>query len=264
MQKCIITAVASQKGGVAKSTTALNLGYALAKEGKRVLLADLDSQCNLTMGFGIKDELPLTMPDLLGMVIQGEELPEPAAYVQKSNTPEITLDIIPSNINLAATEINLRDEMGGEQTLRELLTPLRGAYDNILLDCSPSIGNLTINALAACNNVIIPVSPQSWSATGLTDLLQTIVKVKRKINPEISVAGILLTICDERTRLYREVKTLLEESYGEKFKIFTTHIPSTVKVGEANLVSLPIAEHDPGNKAAQAYANLAKEVLHHE
>ena len=263
MSTCKITAIANQKGGTGKTTTTWNLGYALAKEGKRVLLCDFDPQGNLSMGFGIErpDELPLSMHDILGMIIEGKALPE-SGYIQKSNKPGLTLDIIPSNINLAATEINLRDEMGGEHTLGELLNPLRNEYDHILIDTNPYLGCLTINAMAACDEVIIPVSPQLWSATGLTDLLQTITKVRRKINPKIIIGGILLTICDERTRLFKEAKALLDENYGESIKIFNTHIPNTVKVGEANYVSLSVVEHDPGSRAATAYSNFAREVLY--
>ena len=263
MSKCKITAIANQKGGTGKTTTTWNLGYALAKEGKRVLLCDFDPQSNLSMGFGIEspDKLPLSMHDILGMIIEGEALPEAAEYIYKGNKPGMTLDIIPCNINLAATEINLRDEMGGELTLRELLNPLRSEYDQILIDTNPYLGQLTINALAACDDVIIPASPQLWSATGLTDLLQTIAKVKRKINPGIAIGGILLTICDERTRLFKEAKALLDENYGESIRIFNTHIPNTVKVGEANYVSLSVVEHDPGSRAAIAYTNFAKEVI---
>jgi chromosome partitioning protein len=170
------------------------------------------------------------------------------------------LDIIPSNINLSVSEINLRDEMGGERTLSELLEPLRQEYQYIIIDTNPYLGLLTINALAACDEVIIPVSPQLWSATGLTDLLQTIFKVKRKINPKISVAGILLTICDERTRLFRDAKNLLDESYRDRIKIFSTHIPNTVRIGEANYTSRSIFDYDANSKAAHAYKAFAREV----
>jgi chromosome partitioning protein len=163
-------------------------------------------------------------------------------------------------MNLAVTEINLRDEMGGEHTLSELLEPLRFDYGYIIIDTNPYLGQLTINALAVCDEVIIPVSPQLWSATGLTDLLQTIFKVKRKINPRITVAGILLTICDERTRLFREAKSLLDEHYGGKIKIFDTHIPNTVRVGEANYASRSILDYDGNSKAARAYTTFAMEV----
>jgi chromosome partitioning protein len=144
--------------------------------------------------------------------------------------------------------------------LKELLDLLRSEYSYIIIDTNPYLGMLTINALAACDEVIIPVSPQLWSATGLTDLLQTITKVKRKINPRITVAGILLTICDERTRLFREAKSLLDDNYGSLVKIFHTHIPNTVKVGEANYASRSIIDYDRDGKAALAYREFAVEV----
>ena len=261
MEKCKIVAIANQKGGTGKSTTASNMGNALACEGKRVLLVDFDPQANLSMSFGIEqpDELPVSMHNVLSLVMEGDEFPEDFNYIVHGER----LDIIPSNINLSITEINLRDEMGGERTLSELLEPLRVSYDFIVIDTNPYLGMLTINALAACDSVIIPASPQLWSATGLTDLLQTIIKVKRKINPRIEVEGILLTMCDERTNLYKEAKKLLDDSYGDSLKIFDTHIPSTVKVGEANYSSRCIMDYDSKSKAALAYKDFAKEVIAH-
>ena len=263
MSKCRIICTANQKGGVGKTTTAWNLGYALAQEGKSVLLADCDPQANLSRGFGIAnpEELDVAMSDILAMLLKGEELPESSHYIRKGDKPDMVLDIIPANQNLSITEIHLRDEMGGENTLAELLNPLREQYDFLVLDTNPYLGLLTINALAAADEVIIPVSPQLWSATGLTDLLQTIFKVKRKLNPKITIAGILLTICDERTKLYKDAKALIDSSYGGKIKIFDTNIPSTVKVGEANYSSLSVMEHEPNGKASIAYKNFAMEVL---
>ena len=224
MENCKIVTIANQKGGTGKTTTARNLGNALADMGSRVLLVDFDPQSNLSMSLGIErpDELAVSMHDILTLVMDGSPMPAKSEYIIRGDK----LDIIPCNINLSVTEINLRDEMGGEHTLKELLEPLRQDYHYIIIDTNPYLGLLTINALAACDEVIIPVSPQLWSATGLTDLLQTIFKVKRKINPRINVAGILLTICDERTRLFREAKSLLDEHYGGKIRIFDTHIPS--------------------------------------
>lgn len=153
--------------------------------------------------------------------------------------------------------------MGGERILSELLIPLKADYDYIVIDTNPYLGLLTINALAACDSVMIPVSPQLWSATGLTDLMQTILKVKRKINPEIEVEGILLTMCDERTNLFREATQLLQDFCADQVRILDAHIPTTVKVGEANFSSCCIMDYDAKNKAAVAYMDLAREVESH-
>lgn len=259
MEKCKIIAIANQKGGTGKTTTACNMGNALALAGKRVLLVDFDPQANLTMSVGIEqpDELDMPMHSVLGIVMDGQPLPERSAYIRQG----ARLDIIPCNINLSLTEINLRDELGGERTLSDLLEPLRPSYDYIIIDTNPYLGLLTINALAACDSVIIPVSPQLWSATGLTDLLQTIFKVKRKINPRIAIEGILLTMCDERTRLFREAKALLDDFCGDKIKIFEARIPNTVKVGEANYSSASVIDFAADSKAAIAYTAFAKEVM---
>jgi len=262
MAACKIITVANQKGGTGKSSTVANLAYAIGEIGKKVLAVDLDPQGNLSMSLGIEapDKTPNTIHQLLNALMDEQPLPIEMEYIRSNGR----IDFIPSNLNLLTTEMNLRDEMGGEHTLTAMLDPLRAKYEYILIDTNPYLGLLTINALAACDSVLIPVSPQLWSATGLTDLLLTIRKIRRKINPRIMIEGILLTMCDERTNLYREAKKLIAEHYGGDIPMFQTEIPMTVRVGEANYLSMSVSRLDPRNKAALAYGNLAEEVVRRE
>jgi chromosome partitioning protein len=265
MGKCRIIAAANQKGGVGKTTTICNLGQALADLGYRVLLVDFDPQSNLTMSFGIEnpDKIPVSMHDVLSIIMDDTELSERKKLPDKTDFifKGEKLDLIPCNIQLSVTEINMRNVLSSERTLLELLEPLRPDYDFILIDTSPSLGLLTINALSVCDEVIIPMSMQLWSATGLADLMKTISSVRKKINPKINISGILLTIYDGRTRLSREAEKLVNEHYGDTIKIFKTNIPHTVKIGEANYASRSIINYDAENKAAIAYKKFAKEVL---
>jgi len=265
MNECKIIAIANQKGGTAKSTTACNLSIALADAGYRVLCVDMDPQANLTMVLGVDttDELLVTMHDLLTSKMDKQrknQLLDKSEYIIHSEK----VDLIPTNIKLTDSESNLRNEMGGEYILSELLEPLRQDYDYIVIDTSPSIGKLTINALATCDSVIIPVNPQLWSAVGLTDLLQTIYLIQSRINPRIKIDGILMTICDERTILFRDTRDMLIRLCKDEIRIFDTCIPSTVMVGKANYSSVSIMEFDANSKAAIAYTQFAKEVVGHE
>jgi chromosome partitioning protein len=216
----------------------------------------------LTTNFGIAapDELGVSMHNLLSMLTEGAELLTREMYIQCGKCDSGVFDLIPANINLALSEINLRNEVGGEGTLSELLEPLRGSYDYIIIDTNPTIGLLTINALVACDEVIIPVSPQLWSITGLSALVSSIMKVKRKLNSRIEIAGILLTMCDNRTKLYREARELLECFAGSQINVFDSCIPMTTKVGEANYESVSLFELAPENRAAKAYEAFAAEV----
>ena len=259
MAKCEIISVSNIKGGTGKTTSTYNLGMALAMAGYKVLLVDNDPQGNLSTAFGISntEQLDVTLHDVLTAIITDKDLPSRDQFIAHGER----LDLIPSNINLSATEINLRDELGGERTLSTLLEPLREKYRYILIDTNPYLGLLTINALTACDSVLIPVSPQLWSAVGLTALLDIIIKVKKKINPRITVLGILMTMVHENTVLCREAIKLVEDYFQGKIRIFDTKIPMSTKVGEANFHSLSIMDFDAKNKAAIAYMDFAKEVI---
>lgn len=257
--KCEIKAIANQKGGAGKTTTAYNMGYALAKMGKKVLLVDNDPQANLTRCFGFTDptDIPFTLHDAFSLLILDEDLPAKETYIYSNGG----LDIIPSNLDLTATEINLRSEVGADSTLSLLLEPLRAHYDYILIDTTPYLGLLTVNALAACDSVIIPVNPQLWSATGLTDLVDTIAKIRKRINTRITIDGILFTLCQPRTRLHRNVLEIIDEAFGKCLTVYKTAIPYTVCVGESNFYSRSVIDYNPNHPVSTAYMEFAKEVM---
>lgn len=255
---CKIITVANQKGGVGKSTTVLNLGYALGQSGKRVLLIDLDPQASLTVCFGITnhEKLNTTMYHLMKNIVDEKPLPLKENYlIEKDN-----LHIIPCNIGLCDIEDKLKGEVGGVHTASNIIEELKNDYDYIILDTSPSLGVLTLNALTASDEVIITVSPQFLSAVGINLLLKTIDKVKRNVNKQLKISGVLLTMCDNRTNLYRDIYDAIESSYSKTINLFNTQIPNSIKVGEANLNRKSIIEYAPTNKASLAYLNFAGEV----
>ncbi|MEA1974893.1 MAG: ParA family protein [Bacillota bacterium] len=254
-----VIGIASQKGGVGKSTTCRNLGSVLAKKGYKVLVVDCDNQASATDCFGIKnpENLDITLYHLMMNVINDRDLPSKESYIIKREG----VDIIPSSIELSAVEINLVNTMSREYVLKIIIDEIKEEYDFVLLDCMPSLGLMTLNVLATCDSVLVPVTPEYLSAKGLELLLKSIVKIKRRINPKISFEGILLTMFEERTNLSKNILEMIKSSYGENINVFKTRIPKSVKVGEANLKSMSIVDYMPNNKAAIAYEEFTEELI---
>ena len=254
-----IIMVGAMKGGVGKSVSVFNLAYSLKKKGKRVLAVDFDPQSNLTTCFGAED-VDVAIGDLMMAVIEEEELPECGEYIWERNG----VDFIPSSIGLSAVEAKLRLEMGTEKMLSAILEPLEDEYDYILIDTSPSLGALNINAMAAADEVIVTVNPQLLAMMGLQDFLKTVQKIKSRINDRLTVAGILLTMCDARTILCKTITEQVAETFQGQVRIFDSKIPNTVKVGESVYYSEPLLEYAPGSNACRAYERLAGEVIAYE
>lgn len=259
VEKATIIAVVNQKGGTGKTTTTENLGVGLALEGKKVLLVDTDPQASLTVSLGnpCPDDLSPTLSDLMGKImIENPITPDEGIL----HHPE-GVDLVPSNIELSGMEVALVNAMSRETILRQYLDTVKQNYDYILLDCMPSLGMLTVNALAAADNVLIPVQAAYLPAKGLEQLLGTINKVKRQINPKLRIEGILLTMVDSRTNYSKDISNLIRESYGGKLKVYKTDIPRSVRAEEISAEGTSIFKHDPKGKVAEAYKILTKEVL---
>ena len=251
-----IIAIANQKGGVGKTTTCANLGIGLAQAGKKVLLIDGDPQGSLTISLGNPqpDKLPFTLSNAMGRILM-DELLRPGEGIL--HHPE-GVDLMPADIQLSGMEVSLVNAMSRETVLRQYLDTLKGQYSHILIDCQPSLGMLTVNALAAANRIIIPVQAEYLPAKGLEQLLSTVNKVKRQINPKLQIDGILLTMVDSRTNFAKEISALLRETYGSKIKVFGTEIPHSVRAKEISAEGKSIFAHDPGGKVAEGYKNLTK------
>ena len=257
--KATVIAVVNQKGGTGKTTTCENLGIGLANEGKKVLLVDTDPQGSLTIALGNPrpDDLPVTLTDLMAKIMQ-DQPPLPKEGILSH---EEGVDLVPANITLSGLEVSLVNAMSRETILKQYLETVKGQYADILLDCMPSLGMLTVNALAASDQVLIPVQANYLSAKGLEQLLQTVNKVKRQINPKLRIEGILLTMVDSRTNYAKEISTLIRDTYGSKLKVYDADIPRSVRAAEISAEGVSIFKHDPGGKVAEAYRSLTKEVL---
>ena len=260
--KCKVIAIANQKGGVGKTTTAVNLGVALANTGKRVLCIDCDPQSSLSRSCQISDDpdsLDVTLSELMEYEMTGED----KDYILINNAIKQfeSIDLIPSNISLSGTETALFNCMSRESVLKRTIEPLRKNYDIILIDCMPSLGMMTINALVAADSVIIPCEPSFLSVKGLDLLLHSIAKIKRQINPTLQIDGVLMTMVDSRTINAREITSALRDAVGHNINVFNIEIPRSVRATECPNMGESIFVHDPGGRVAMAYEELAKEVI---
>lgn len=259
VSNCKVIALANQKGGVGKTTTCVNLGIGLAHLGKRVLLVDMDAQASLTVSLGYKnpDELSETVSEIMKMVMEDKPVPQGYGILHHQEG----VDLLPCDISLSGVEVSLVNVMSRETVLRSYLSEVKQNYDFVLIDCMPSLGMLTLNALTAADSVIIPAQPHYLSAKGLELLLQTVSKVQKQINPNLKIDGILLTMVDRRANFTKDVIDILRNKHQNSIGVFRTEIPVSIKAIETTAEGKSIFEHDRSGKVSAAYASLTKEVI---
>ena len=257
-KKATTIAVINQKGGTGKTTTCENLGVGLAMEGKKVLLVDADPQGSLTvsMGWQDPDTLPITLSALMQKAMNDQCIPPGEGILHHAEG----VDLIPANIELAGLEVALVNTMSREKVMKQVLENAKREYDYILIDCTPSLGMLTVNALAAADSALIPVQAQYLSAKGLEQLLQTVQKVRRQINPKLKIEGILLTMTDSRTIYGQQISNLIRQAYGKHLKVFDQTIPRSVRAAETSTTGKSIFQYDPKGKVAEAYLHVQESI----
>lgn len=259
MDNCKVIAVTNQKGGVGKTTTAVNLGAALTKQSKNILLIDADPQGSLTVSLGVKnpDGLDVSLATVMQDVIEDRPFLKGDGIIRHAEG----MDLMPSNIELSGLETALFNVMSRESILKNYVNKVKGDYDYVLIDCMPSLGMMTINALTAADSVIIPTQPNFLSAKGMDLLFRSIARVRRAINPELRIDGVLMTMVDGRTNNARDVTASLWATVGQKIRVFDTEIPHSVRAAECSQLGRSIFAYDPKGKVAEAYERLAEEVM---
>lgn len=256
---CRVIAVSNQKGGVGKTTSTVNLGVAFVRKGYKVLVIDADAQASLTesLGYHQTDKIDITLSSIMEKIIRDEEIGATEGILHHAEG----LDLMPCNIQLAGLEVSLINVMSRESIMKQYVDQMREYYDVILIDCMPSLGMLTINALAAADSVLIPVQAAYLPVRGLEQLITTISRVKKHINPKIEFEGILISMVDARTVYAREITEIVRANYGESIKVFEHTIPFSVRASETSAAGVSIFELAPNHKVTEAFEDVTDEIV---